>query len=108
MEYKGYLGSVEYSQEDHCLFGKLMFIRDLVNYEAVDVTSLEAEFKTSVDEYLADCAKLGKKADTPLKGSFNVRIGPELHRQAVQAAGDKSLNAFISEAIQEKLQRSAH
>ncbi len=39
------------------------------------------------------------------KGTFNVRISPELHRQAVLASGDHSHNAFVSDAIQEKLVR---
>lgn len=105
MEYKGYLGTVEYSADDHCLFGKLAFIRDLVNYEGETVAALEAAFKESVDSYLAMCARLGKKPNEPFKGTFNVRTSPELHRQAVSAAGDMSLNAFVSQAIAEKVQR---
>lgn len=41
LEYKGYLGTVEYSAQDHCLYGKLAYIRDLVNYEATSVEELE-------------------------------------------------------------------
>jgi len=106
MSYKGYLGTVEYSAEDHCLYGKLAFIRDLVNYEGETVAELEAAFKESVDSYLAMCAKLGKQANEPFKGTFNVRTTPELHRMAVTAAGDMSLNAFVSQAIAEKVQRT--
>ena len=51
------------------------------------------------------CAELGKKPDQPFKGTFNVRISPELHRKAVLASSDNSLNAFVSDAIQEKLMR---
>lgn len=32
-EYRGYVGSVEYSEEDCVFFGKLIGIRDLVSYE---------------------------------------------------------------------------
>lgn len=103
MEYKDYLGTVEYSSEDHCLYGKLAFIRDLVNYEAQTVTELEQAFQASVDYYLESCKKRGKKPDTPLKGGFNVRISPELHRKAVMAAGEKSLNSFVAEAIEYRL-----
>lgn len=103
MEYKGYLGSVEYSSEDHCLFGKLAFISDLVNYEADSVEMLEQAFKDSVEHYLVSCAQVGKKPQVPLKGTFNIRISPELHRKAVMAAGNKSLNTFVSEAIQQHL-----
>ena len=105
LEYKGYLGTVEYSAEDHCLYGKLAYIRDLVNYEATTVSKLEKEFRSAVDAYLKQCAELGREPNTPFKGSFNVRTGPELHRAITIAAGDKSLNAYVCEAIKEKLQR---
>jgi predicted HicB family RNase H-like nuclease len=107
MEYKGYLGTVEYSAEDHCLYGKLAFIRDLVNYEGETVTELEQAFEASVDHYLTVCQQQGKQPNEPLKGVFNVRTSPELHRKAVLAAGDfeMSLNAFVSQAISEKLDR---
>lgn len=105
LEYKGYLGTVEYSAEDHCLYGKLAFIRDLVNYEATTVAKLEKEFRASVDAYLATCAEQGREPNVPFKGSFNVRTGPELHRALAIAAANKSLNAYVCEAIKEKLDR---
>ncbi len=106
MQYKGYLGTVEYSAEDHCLYGKIAYIRDLVNYEATDISALEREFKAAVDDYLADCEQLGVEPNQPFKGSFNIRTGSDLHRRAVLAAGDKSLNAFVCEAISEKITRT--
>ena len=105
MQYKGYLGTVEYSPEDHCLYGKLAYIRDLINYEATTVADLEAQFRQAVDDYLVSCEVRGKKPDMPCKGTFNIRTGPELHRAAVIASQGQSLNAFVCEAIREKLQR---
>ncbi|TBR42841.1 type II toxin-antitoxin system HicB family antitoxin [Marinomonas agarivorans] len=105
MEYKGYLGTVEYSSEDHCLYGKLAYIRDLVNYEANTVADLEAEFRLAVDDYLATCHQMEKEPNKPFKGSFNVRTGPELHRAAVVASKGQSLNAFVCDAIKEKVKR---
>ncbi len=105
MEYKGYFGTVEYSSEDHCLYGKLAYTRDLVNYEATNVEELESEFRAAVEDYLQDCELLGKQPDKPFKGSFNVRVGEELHRAATIAAESKSLNAFVVDAIKEKIQR---
>ncbi len=105
IEYKGYLGTVEYSQKDQCLYGKIAYIRDLVNYEAQDAKQLEKEFMQAVDDYLEDCAASGKEPNRPFKGSFNVRTGPDLHRAAVVSAKDQSLNAFVCEAIREKIDR---
>lgn len=110
LKYKGYLGTIEPDLERDNLFGKLAFIRDLVTYEATTLQELTQEFHASVDAYLESCVELGKKPDQPFKGTFNVRLSPELHRDAVIASGDGSLNAFVSEAIKEKLGKikSAH
>lgn len=105
MKYKGYLGTIEPDLESGELFGKLAFIRDLVTFEADTIKALEHEFHASVDAYLESCAELGKKPDVPFKGAFNVRISPELHRAAVIASGESSLNTFVAEAISEKIDR---
>ncbi|WP_228141744.1 hypothetical protein [Marinobacter sp. X15-166B] len=59
MNYKGQIGSIEHDLERGVLYGKLLFINDLVTYVAESLGGLEAEFKVSVDEYLADCERLG-------------------------------------------------
>lgn len=105
LNYKGYVGTIEADLENNILFGKLAYIRDLVTYEAESLSELEKEFRQSVDLYLQDCLELGKEPNKPFKGIFNVRIGEELHREATIIAGDRSLNAFVTEAIQEKIFR---
>jgi predicted HicB family RNase H-like nuclease len=63
LRYKGYLGSVEYSDEDEVLHGRLEFIRDLVTYEGADAKVIEAAFQEAVDDYLELCEAEGRKAD---------------------------------------------
>lgn len=107
LEYKGYLGSVEYSYEDEVLYGRLEFIRDLVNYEGEDAKGIKAAFEEAVDDYLELCEYAGRKPDVPLKGSFNVRPGRELHRRAMLYAKrhQTSLNAVVSDALRRYLER---
>jgi predicted HicB family RNase H-like nuclease len=107
LDYKGYIGSVEYSEEDEVLHGRLEFIRDLVTYEATDAKGLKQAFHEAVDDYLALCAEQGRKPDVPLKGSFNVRPGRDLHRRAMIVARRKglNLNAVVSEALRRYLDR---
>lgn len=105
LRYKGYLGTIEPELKSHTLFGKLAFIQDLVTYEASTLLELENEFKLSVDTYLDSCQELGREAQRPCKGSFNIRTGEKLHRDAVIAAEGQSLNAFVCEAIKEKIAR---
>ena len=44
LEHKGYYGSVSFSTEDHVLFGKLLYIRALVSYEAETAAGIEKAF----------------------------------------------------------------
>jgi predicted HicB family RNase H-like nuclease len=107
LEYKGYLGSVEYSDEDEVLHGRLEFIRDLITYEGTDAKSLKAAFHEAVDDYLELCAVEGRTAETPLKGSFNVRPGRELHRRAMLYARRHgiNLNSVVTDALRRYLDR---
>jgi predicted HicB family RNase H-like nuclease len=102
LQHKGYDGSVEYSAEDRVLHGKLLGIHDAIVYEGSDVDSLEFNFRAAVDEYLAFCAEEGKTPDQPFKGSFNVRVGPDLHKQAALFAEEhkQKLNAVVSKALE--------
>lgn len=101
LEHRGYVGSAKYSSEDHVFYGKLEGIRDLVTYEAADVSGLEQSFKEAVDDYVTTCSKRGKTPQTPFKGSFNVRVGKELHMRAAAYAAETEtkLNAVVSEAL---------
>ena len=110
LEYKGYLGSVEYSDADEVLHGRLEFIRDLVTYEGMDARSLKAAFHEAVDDYLALCEAEGRKPDIPLKGSFNIRPGCDLHRRAMLYAKRRgmNLNTVVSDALRRYLDREDH
>lgn len=101
LSYKNYNGTVEYSREDECLFGKVIGIKSLLSYEGQSVQELEQDFKTVIDEYLQDCKEKNIEPEQPYKGTFNVRISPELHRTIAVYAIEhgKSLNAAVEEAI---------
>ena len=55
MEYKGYLGSVEFSEEEAVFFGKIMNIRSLISYEGKNVMEVSEQFREAVDEYSSIC-----------------------------------------------------
>ncbi len=105
MSYKGYYGSVHYSDEDRVFHGKIEFIRSLISYEGRDVKSLRKAFEDAVDDYLELCAEEGKKPEKPFKGSFNVRTGSDLHRKAALFAKAKgtNLNNVVAEALEKYL-----
>jgi predicted HicB family RNase H-like nuclease len=101
LQYKGYYAEIHFSSEDEVFFGKLIGINDLVNFEADSVKALKTSFIEAVEDYLTTCKKLGKEPEKTYKGSFNVRIPSELHRQAALIAAIKNLtlNDFVRHAI---------
>jgi predicted HicB family RNase H-like nuclease len=107
MTYKGYFGSVHYSDEDKTFFGKIEFILSLVSYEGESVITLREAFTEAVDDYLSLCEAEGREPEKPFKGSFNIRVGQDLHRKAALYAGSHkmSLNSLLTQALSEKLSR---
>jgi predicted HicB family RNase H-like nuclease len=105
MKYKGYYGSVHYRDDDLIFHGKVEFIRSLVSYEGTDIKGLQTAFEEAVDDYLQLCKDEKKEPDIPFKGSFNVRIGPDLHRKAALVARNHNtnLNTIVSEALEKYL-----
>jgi len=104
-EYQGYYGSVQYSKEDDCLYGRIEFIDDLVLYDGKSLPELRAAFEHAVDDYLEQCRLNGQEPNVTCKGSFNVRLGSELHRRAAVAAkqAQQTLNEFVKDAVVQKL-----
>lgn len=105
IKHKGYFGSVHYNSDDRIFYGKIEFIRSLVSYEGQDADSLESAFHEAVDDYLTTCAELGREPEKPFKGSFNVRIAPELHERVVIAASQQgmTLNRFVAETLSQAI-----
>lgn len=105
IEYKDYVGSVEFSESDGMFFGRVLGIRALISYEGTTAKELIDNFHGSVDDYLAVCEENGIEPERAYKGSFNVRIPPELHRQAVTyaAAHHMTLNSFVENAMRSSL-----
>lgn len=103
MIYKDYIGTVHYSNEDEVFFGKIEGINDLISFEGSSVKELKTAFEEAVEDYLELCNLNGKEPEKTYKGSFNIRIKPELHKQAAQRAliEGKSLNQYVEEAIEQ-------
>jgi predicted HicB family RNase H-like nuclease len=108
--YKGYTGSVHYSDDDRVFYGKVEYIRSLISYEGTDVESLRTAFEEAVDDYLELCKKEGRVPEQPFSGSFNVRTGTDLHRHAVLLAKERgtTLNRVVSDALTRYLQQEGH
>jgi predicted HicB family RNase H-like nuclease len=102
MEYKGYVGKVEFDDEAGIFHGEVLDTRDVITFQGRSVDELKAAFQESIDDYLAFCKQRGEEPNKPFSGQFVTRVPPELHRQVNLAAriSGKSLNAWVVEQLQ--------
>ena len=105
LTYKGFIGSVHFQTEDEVFYGRIEGVTDLVTFEGESVKGLKAAFEEAVEDYLALCKSVDKEPYKSFKGSFNVRITPNLHRKAFEKATLKgmTLNQLLQEAIEKEL-----
>jgi predicted HicB family RNase H-like nuclease len=80
VEYKGYIGKVEFDDEASLFHGEVINLRDVITFAGETVQELRQAFQGSVEDYLAFCAERGEEPEKPFSGTFTVRIAPELHR----------------------------
>ncbi len=102
MEYKGYVGKVEFDGDAGLFHGEVLDTRDVITFQGKTVDELKTAFQGSIDDYLAFCEQLGEEPNRPFSGQFITRVPPDLHRQINLAANisGKSLNAWVVEQLQ--------
>jgi predicted HicB family RNase H-like nuclease len=101
LQYKDYLASIHFSSEDEVFYGKILGIDDLVSFEGSSVKELKKAFQEAVEDYIETCKEIGMEPNKTYKGTFNVRIGADMHRDAALYAAMQniSLNDFVKTAI---------
>ena len=101
MEYKGYVGQVDFDNDANIFHGEVINLRDVVTFQGSTVGELRKAFEESVDDYLDFCAERGESPEKPYSGKFMVRLEPELHKMlAIRARKErKSLNAWVHDTL---------
>ena len=85
-----------------------MGIRKDISYTGEDVRSLIRNFHEAVDDYLADCSEAGTEPEKAYKGTFNVRVSEDLHREAALYGlnNNMSLNSVVENALQNMVEKN--
>lgn len=106
MDYKGYIGTVEYDDDAEIFHGEVINTRDVITFQGQSVAEIKQAFRDSVDDYLEFCSARGETPDKPFSGRFVTRISAELHRMVNVAAAvsGKSLNHWVAEQLQSAVQ----
>ena len=99
LRYKGYTGSVEYSAEDGCLYGKVQGLHGtLISYVGNYIEEIKEDFEGAIDDYVLSCEERGIAPAKPYSGKLNLRMSSELHAaiaHAVHSSGT-TINDFIN------------
>lgn len=105
MTYKDYIAHVQFDDEAEIFHGEVINTKDVITFQGRTVKELKKAFKDSVDDYFDFCAKRHESPDKPFSGKFNLRLNPELHREAfISAKGEgMSLNQWVIEAVSHRL-----
>lgn len=105
MNYKGFVGVVEYDDEARVFSGEVINARAVITFQGTTVDEVEKEFHASVDDYLDWCKKDGIEPEKPYSGKFNVRISPLFHSQVAIAAKklNMSLNSFVEKSLHDEI-----
>jgi predicted HicB family RNase H-like nuclease len=105
IEYKGYIGVVNYDADAKIFHGEVINTRDVITFQGTTVKEIERSFRASIDDYVQWCKDDGVEPEKPYSGKFNLRISPELHRQAAVASAQQgmSLNKFVEKAIADEI-----
>ena len=105
MEYKGYVGKVEYDEDAQIFSGIVINTREVITFKGESVGELKQAFEDSVDDYLKWCEEDGVSPEKPFSGRLNLRLSPETHKKAAIKAKLKglSLNKYIEKAIEDEI-----
>ena len=80
LQYKGYEGSMEYSDEDACFVGKILHtIKANIGYCGDNEAEITQMFHQAVDEYLEHCREYGIKPEIgAVEEDLNLHLGRDL------------------------------
>ena len=108
MDYKGYVGRVEYDDDAGIFHGSAINTRDVITFQGVTVEELRKAFRDSIEDYLDFCKGRGEEPEKPFSGQFVARVSPDLHRQINLAASlsGVSLNAWVTEQLEKSVQQA--
>ncbi len=98
------MGHVEFDNDMEIFHGEVINTRDVITFQGSTVAEIKTAFVDSVEDYLDFCAERKESPEKPFSGKLNLRLEPELHREAYVAArlNHMSLNQWIASAIRQQ------
>ena len=103
IEYKGYIGVVEFDSEIDSFHGTVINTNDVITFYGSSVAELREEIQKSVEAYLEFCREQGREPEEPFSGKLMIQTNPELHRRVALEAARRhvNMNTYIQEILEE-------
>lgn len=101
IEYKGYIGQIEFDDDANIFHGEVINTRDVITFQGNSVKELRQALCDSIETYITYCAQHKKEPNKPFSGKFLLRLKPEQHRKifiAAKRAGE-SLNHWAIQVL---------
>jgi predicted HicB family RNase H-like nuclease len=105
MTVDGYQAKIDYDPETDMFRGEILGLTGGADFYGKNPKELRAEFRRSLQVFLAVCNEKGIEPRRSFSGKFNLRIPPELHEKLaiVAQAEGKSLNTLAQEALRSRV-----
>ena len=109
IEYKGYIGHIEFDDEANIFHGEVINTRDVITFQGRSIDTLRKALRDSIEVYLKLCKKYKKEPTKPFSGKFVVRLTPEQHRKIFIAAkqSGESINKWVAHTLEDVANHSA-
>ena len=102
IEYKGYIGVVDFDPEIDLFHGTVINTQDVITFYGASVAELREEMQKSLEIYFEVCEEQGKVPDKPFSGIVTIQTSPELYgRIALNAARRQlEIDAYLQEILE--------
>ena len=102
IEYKGYIGVVDFDPEIDLFHGTVINTQDVITFYGASVAELREEMQKSLEIYFEVCEEQGKVPDKPFSGIVTIQTSPELYgRIALNAARRQlEIDAYLQEVLE--------
>ena len=107
LKYKDYYARIAFDPSADAFHGRVIGMRDVIDFYGRTPEELRQELESSVEEYLAWCAEEGTKPEKTWQGKLTIRVDEDLRHRlaAVAAASGESINAWITHLLDRETRR---
>ncbi len=105
IEYKGYIGVVDFDPDIELFHGTVVNTQDVINFYGASVTELREEMRKSLEVYFEVCKEQGKIPDKPFPAELTIQTSPELYGRIALNAARRQLDVdvYLQEVVEKAI-----